>query len=134
MANNLFALGRQKFLEGGINWLQDTIKLALIDTDKVTVDVNKDEMYSSYSSATIGVPQEIKNKSSFYGVARGDSVVFPTINGSKIGALVIYKDTGTENRSPLIAYIDTAQGLPITPNGGDITINWDAGPYGIFML
>jgi hypothetical protein len=134
MANNLFALGRQKFLEGGINWLKDTIKVALVDTDKITVDINKDEMYSSYSSATIGTPQEIKNKSSFYGVARGDPVVFPTVSGSKVGALVIYKDTGAANQSPLIAIIDTAQGLPITPNGGDITINWDTGPYGIFML
>ena len=33
---------------------------------------------------------------------------------------MIYKDTGSEATSPLIAYIDTATGLPITPNGGDI--------------
>jgi hypothetical protein len=134
MANNLFALGRQKFLEAGINWLTDTIKLALIDTSKVTTDINKDEMFSTYAQAVIGTPQTLVNKTSFYGVARADSVVFPAVTGAPVGALLFYKDTGTANRSPLIAIIDTAQGLPITPNGGDITIAWDTGPYGIFML
>ena len=37
--------------------------------------------------------------------------------------IVIYKDTGTEATSPLLAMIDTATGLPITPNGGDKRIN-----------
>lgn len=36
--------------------------------------------------------------------------------------------------SPLIAYIDTATGLPVTPNGGDITIAWDSGANKIFKL
>jgi hypothetical protein len=134
VANNLFALGRQKFLEGKIDWIRDTIKIALIDTDKITVDINANEMFSVFSSTVIGESQELKNKSSFYGVARADAVTFPTVTGNKVGALLIYKSSGVENTSPLIAYIDTAQGLPITPNGGDITINWDAGPYGIFML
>lgn len=38
---------------------------------------------------------------------------------------MIYADTGTESTSPLIAFIDTATGLPITPNGGDIIVTWD---------
>jgi hypothetical protein len=47
---------------------------------------------------------------------------------------VIYKDTGTAATSPLIAYIDTATGLPVTPNGGDITVTWDNGSNKIFKL
>ncbi len=34
----------------------------------------------------------------------------------------------------LIAYIDTATGMPVTPNGGDITIAWDNGANKIFKL
>ena len=41
---------------------------------------------------------------------------------------------GTEATSPLIAYIDTATGLPITPNGGDIIVTWDNGTNKIFRV
>ena len=46
---------------------------------------------------------------------------------------MIYIDTGVAGTSRLIAYIDTGvAGLPVTPNGGDINITWDAA--GIFTL
>ena len=47
---------------------------------------------------------------------------------------MLYRDTGVEATSALIAYIDTATGLPITPNGGDIIVNWDNGANKIFRL
>ena len=56
------------------------------------------------------------------------------MSGATINAIVIYKDTGTEATSPLIAYIDTATGLPITPNGGDIIVTWDEINSGINNL
>ena len=34
----------------------------------------------------------------------------------------------------LIAYIDTGTNLPITPNGGDVTVAWDSGANRIFTL
>ena len=36
--------------------------------------------------------------------------------------------------SPLIANIDVATGLPITPSGGDIIVQWDTGANKIFKL
>ncbi|CQA05857.1 Bacteriophage protein [Mycobacteroides abscessus] len=42
-------------------------------------------------------------------------------------AVVIFKDTGTAGTSRLIFYLDTASGLPVTPNGGDINIKWNDG-------
>jgi hypothetical protein len=41
--------------------------------------------------------------------------------GAAIDALVCFKDTGTPATSPLLWYID---GFTVTPNGGDITIQW----------
>ncbi|GAI46620.1 unnamed protein product, partial [marine sediment metagenome] len=47
----------------------------------------------------------------------------------------IFKDDGVDDvSSPLIALIDTATGLPVTPNDGDITIAWDNGANKIFKL
>jgi hypothetical protein len=34
----------------------------------------------------------------------------------------------------VIAYIDTATGLPVTPNGGDINSSWDTGANKIYKL
>ena len=61
-------------------------------------------------------------------------MTFTSVSGASIEAIVIYSDTGTESTSPLIAYIDTATGLPITPNGGDIIVTWDNGTNKIFKV
>ena len=51
--------------------------------------------------------------------------------GAAIDSLYIYKDTGTASTSPIICYID---GFSVTPNGGDITIQWqNTNPF-IFKL
>lgn len=42
-------------------------------------------------------------------------------SGAAIDCLVVFKDTGTAGTSPLLFYID---GFTVTPNGGDITIQW----------
>jgi hypothetical protein len=47
--------------------------------------------------------------------------------------LIIYRHTGTEATSHLIAFFDTGvTGLPVTPNGGNITVAWSGS--GIFAL
>lgn len=61
-------------------------------------------------------------------------MTFTSVSGASIEAIIIYKDTGTESTSPLIAFIDTATGLPITPNGGDIIVTWDNGTNKIFKV
>ena len=62
------------------------------------------------------------------------TVTFPAVTaGTACDALVIYINTGVRGTSPLMAYLDTGvTGLPVVPNGGDITITWDA--TGIFKL
>jgi len=42
-------------------------------------------------------------------------------SGAAIDCLAVFKDTGTAATSPLLFYID---GFTVTPNGGDITIQW----------
>ena len=65
--------------------------------------------------------------------ADGDNVTFTAVSGASVEALVIYIDTGNTATSRLVAYIDTGvTGLPVTPNGGDISITWNAS--GIFQL
>ena len=52
--------------------------------------------------------------------------VFAAVSGASVESFVVWKDTTVEATSPLMFQFDTAPGLPVTPNGGDITIQWNA--------
>ena len=83
-----------------------------------------------FSIASIGT------KTATSGIADGADTLFTGVSGPTVGALAILKSTATANASdwPLIAYIDTATGMPVGPNGGDITVQWDSGDNKIFKL
>lgn len=135
MANALYDSGRQKFLEGGIAWLTDNIKAMLVTagyTPNLATDVFVNPAIAAGNQVAISA--NLTTKTSTAGVADSDDVTFPTVSGSAVKAIVLFKDTGSQATSPLIAYIDTATGLPVTPSGGDILVVWDNGSNRIFKL
>jgi len=135
MANALFDKARQRFLEGQFNWNTDTIKAVLVDTGTYTVNLSAHEFLSDIGTgARISTSGAFTGKTTAGGAADANDVTFTSVTGASIEAIVLYKDTGTDSTSPLIAFIDTATGLPITPNGGDIIVTWDNGPNKIFKL
>lgn len=135
MANALYDKGRQRFLQGDFNWLTDTIKVLMVDTGAYTANLASHEFLTDIgTSARITTSVTLTGKTTTGGAADAADVTFSSVSGPSIEALVIYKDTGVEGSSPLIAYIDTATGLPITPNGGDIIVTWDNGTNKIFKL
>ena len=135
MANTLYDFARQRFLEGQFNWLTDTIKIYLVDSSSYTVNTATHQYLSDISSsARIAGPVTLTAKSTTGGADDGADVTFTAVSGASIEAIVIVSDSGSESTSPLIAYIDTATGLPITPNGGDIIVTWDNGTNKIFKV
>lgn len=135
MANALYDKGREKFLTGAISWSSDNIKVVLVDSADYTVNISNHEFLSDVTSGgRVATSGNLASKTTTAGVADAADVTFSAVTGDQSEALVIYKDTGSAATSPLIAYIDTATGLPVTPNGGDITIVWDSGSNKIFKL
>lgn len=135
MANALYGLGRQKILEGGIAILTDDIKTVLVDTATYAVSIDTDEFLADIPvGERVATSANMSSKTSTLGVFDAADVTYSTIAGDTSEALVIYKDTGVAATSPLIAYIDTATGLPVSPNGGDIVVTWDSGSDKIFKL
>lgn len=135
MANTLYDYARQRFLEAQLNWTSDTIKVILVDTGAYTPNTSTHQYLSDVSgSARIAGPVTLTSKSTAGGAADAADCTFTAVTGASIEAIIIYKDSGTESTSPLIAYIDTATGLPITPNGGDIIVTWDNGTNKIFKV
>lgn len=142
MSNALYDLGRQSFLSQSpaIVWGTDNIKVILAKTSSgYTVSLSADQYVGNGTTpiATANIIARTANLSSktvAAGVAGAANTVFSAVSGAASGALVIYKDTGSDATSPLICYIDTATGLPVTPNGGDINVAWNAGANLIFKL
>ena len=133
MANALYGKGREKFLSGDIAWDTDNIKVSLVDTGTYTVAIDTHEFYSDLSGV-VADSGNLASKTVTLGVADAADITLSSVTGSSVEALVIWKDTGVAATSPLIAYIDSGTNLPITPNGGDITVAWDAGANRIFKL
>ena len=112
MANTLYDKARQRFLEAQINWMTDTIKCILVDTGAYTPQTAIHEFLADIPiSARIAGPVTLTSKATTGGAADAADCTFTSVTGASIEAIVIYKDTGTESTSPLIAYIDTATGL-----------------------
>lgn len=61
------------------------------------------------------------------GVFDAADAVFTALSGDQAEYLILFKDTGTEGTSDMIGFWDTATGLPLTPNGADVTVAWAAG-------
>lgn len=134
MANALYDTGRNAFLNGEINYTSDTIKMALV-SDGYTPDLANHEFYDDLSANVVGTPQALLGKTAVAGIANCSDVEFGTVaSGSTINYILIYKDTGSEAASQLIALYDTAVGLPFITSGAEITIKIDTGANKLFKL
>ena len=131
MAQALYGLGRDGFANALVNWTSDTINVALVGAG-YSANMATDNWYSSVVANVIGVPVALASKSSALGVCNAANVTFAAIStGSTITQIVIYKSTGVNGTSLLIAREDVTS----TPtNGGTITLTWDSGASKIFQL
>lgn len=141
MANALFDPGREGFLAGEIAWGAATVKCSLLRgytfsaAHKFVSDVTT-------ASGVLVATVTLASKTVTSGVAGAANVTFSAVaSGAAIPALLVYQSSAVTGGADvaataqrLIAFIDTATGLPVTPNGGDITVTWDTGPNRIFKL
>jgi hypothetical protein len=135
MANVLYPKAKEDFLAGNLDLSSNTITIALIDTDIYTFS-SADEHRDDIPNSSVVAEANLANKTITAGVFDADDATFTAVSGANCEALIIYHtDTaGGNTASRLIAYIDTATGLPILPNGGDIIVRFNAGPDKIFAL
>lgn len=136
MANALFDKGREAFLNGDISWSGDSLKVVLVDSALYTVNLATHQFLSDVPvGARTAISGNLTGKTIAAGVADASDATFTAVPvDSSQEYVLIYQDTGDVNTSRLIAFIDTATGLPVTPNGGDIVVEWSNGAAKIFKL
>lgn len=141
MANAIYPIYKTAILTAASNTSLDQNNTtdgpfcALVDTGTYTYSAAHD--FYNDISGVVGTDQRIVTPtvgSVAAGVFDGDNLTYTAVSGATVEALVIYrKNAGANTTWRLAAFIDTSvTGLPVTPNGGDITVTWNAS--GIFLI
>jgi type VI protein secretion system component Hcp len=133
MANAIYPKYKEAAISGGANTNLSTenIRVSLIDTGTYTYsaahDMINDVTGIVSNSAVLGT------KTVLNGTFDAANTTFTAVSGATAEAIIIWVQAQNDAASRLIAYLDTGvTGLPVTPNGGDINLNFDAA--GIFTI
>jgi hypothetical protein len=132
MANAVYPIFKQAQLEGGSNIslnvddATDGPFCALIDTGTYTYSAAHD--FYNDLSGVVGTDQRLDNPTVTTGLLDSADLTYTAVSGNSVEALIIYRhNSGANTTWRLVTYIDTSvTGLPVTPNGGDITVTWNA--------
>lgn len=132
MANAIYPKYKEALLSGSSNTgLNGTVNCTLVTGD-YTYSAT-DEFITAISAGYRVATMALDNKTFTNGTFDADNAEYTSVTGAEVTSIVIWIDTGVEATSRLVAYIDTdVTNLPVTPNGGDILITWNAS--GIFTL
>ena len=140
MANQLYTKAKEDFLNGNLNLASNTITVLLVDTDVYTFSASHEDRADIPNTAVVS-SNTLFNTTTTGGVFDADDTVFTAVSGANCEAIVLYHNTGSAESdgarqadSRLIAFFDTASGLPILPNGGDITVRYSDAVTKIFSL
>lgn len=136
MANDAFTISIKNFLGANtyahIDPLDSTMKgmfvdhafdIPLVDSDgDISAILSTARLPTTIASCPALTTKAITGTSK--AVFGADNLVFPLLSGPSVESLLIFKDTAVEATSALWLFWDTATGLPLTPNGADVTVQW----------
>ena len=125
MANALANSFRLALLNADIDPLADNIKVVLVD-NTYTYSAAHDNLDDVGAGARIATSGNLATKTGTDGYFNSDDVVFSALpSGDTIVGLWVYKDSGAEATSKLMAWYDTnaaAAAISVATNDGDVTV------------
>ena len=134
MANSLYTKAKEHLIDGTIDLDTNDIRAILVDgADYTPVLATHATLADIPAAARVAVSGALASKTVADGVFDANDIVIAAVTGDQFEYIVLYQHTGAES-ALLILLIDTATGLPCTPNGSDITISWPSGADKIFRL
>lgn len=134
MANAWNQTSLKLLLEGaygdGTGWDTQTHAIYLIDEADDVPNMATDDFLDDIVAAALEEgPVTIGTRTAALdGIIDGDDCVFVGAAGDPCeGILCVNRGPATDATRNLFFYIDTATGLPVTLNGGNVTVTWDNG-------
>lgn len=143
MASALFDPGREGFLDGTVQWnATPSHKAALVRGYTFVASHKFVSDVTGAGGSLVATSAAMSGKTATNGVGDATDVTFTSVGaGAAIPAVIIFQSSAVTGGADvaaslqrLIAYIDTATGLPVTPNGQNITVAFDNGSNKIFKL
>lgn len=142
MANTLYTPGKEGLLGDEISWPTGVIKVALVRgytfsaTHKFVSDV------TGAGGTLVATSPPLTSKTFTGGVADAADTTFSAVTaGAACPHLIVFQSSAVTGGGDvaagsqrLILFDDTGTNLPVTPNGGDITVQWPASSPCIFAL
>ena len=133
MANAVFPKGKEALLAGNVDWDANDIRVMLVRST-YSYD-GADEFVADLGAVDNGRSGAFTGKTVTNGVADADDTSLTATAANASNALVVFVHTGSDATARLLAYIDTATGLPFTPAASQVVnIAWDSGANKIFAL
>jgi hypothetical protein len=135
MANGLFDSFRDNCLQNttSIDIVGDDIQATLIDQGVTVPSLTTHDFYDDLETAHVGPEISLTSKTVAAGIYDAADTILTSVSGASCEGVLLYNNTPAADADKnLICYFDTGTGLPVTPNGGDITIQWSAGADKIF--
>lgn len=132
MANDLYTKGANKIMQGQINLLTDTLKVAIVKS-AYTPDLVNHEFLSDLGANALN-SQTLASRTLTGRVLDAADTSFVVGAGETVAYVALYKDTGVAATSPLIALYDTITYFPFVTNGANVDIKWSDGAYKVLSL
>ena len=128
--NNLLGNGTH----GQTDWDTDNMRAILYDEGADALNLADVDLADITTTARIGETANLTTTVGSAGTGAWDhsDITISTVTGATVESLVYFEETGTDSTSPLLLNIDSWTGLPLTPNGGDVTLQPAAG--GVFQI
>jgi hypothetical protein len=134
MANQIYPTFKQAAYDGtGINLGTADVRVVLLDLADYTFNAADDFLSDIPAPARIA-SAALTGETWTGGVFDADDLSISGVTGDQFEGLALYIHTGVDATARLIAYWDSATGLPITPNSGGVDITWNNGASKIFAL
>jgi hypothetical protein len=134
--SQLYPYARELFATAQLDWTAGVVRGLLLPVSYVP-DFTDQFLSDIFEAVRIAISEEIQGRTATNGLCSGTPAKFPLLFDNRlVSQAVLFRDTGVENTSTLIAYLGS-EGLitePFQPIGFDYYIYPNVAEGGFFRL
>ena len=130
MASAVYPKALEAFLKADIDLDTVAVNAVLLDLATYTYNAAHD-FYDDLTGVVGSESGDLASKTFTNGVFDAADITFSSVTGVEVGAVAVFVDRGgVASADNLLSYNEFTSA--VTPNGGDITVQWNAS--GIFSI
>lgn len=131
MASQLYPKGKEHLLGATtqVDMNSDTIKVMLIHSATTAYNSGHEFVSDLTGGGIVARSGALASVTLTSGTVDAADKTITSVTGSTVDAVILYKDTGSDATSPLIAWFDVST---FTPNGSDVNVVFNAS--GLFSI